>query len=260
MPYPANVEELRSSASFFDALAGLLFSAGCCLAVVLRQRARRRFMIPPSCKASASPDGCLAITEDVCLSCLPCSGPCSIAQVLLCEFDLVCLSCLPCSGPPRFCCVSFDLVRKYLLLFVTVLVLLARLRGIRTPLVASATHSPTLGPFLRPLKLRFCRRCIPSPRALLPSLWHTRQAQATRCHPRPLPTPPLTLLLDPRPTPHPTLRGTCPTSTPPSLLRPRPRPRRTSRRRLLGRRYTKVLTEAACRSPVLLHEPFPAWS
>ena len=185
---------------------------------------------------------------------------------------------------PRFCCVSFDLVRKYLLLFVTVLVLLARLRGIRTPLVASATHSPTLGPFLRPLKLRFCRRCIPSPRALLPSLWHTRQAQATRCHPRPLPTPPLTLqpvprppphptlldprptphpplLLDPRPTPHPTLlRGTCPTSTPPSLLRPRPRPRRTSRRRLLGRRYTKVLTEAACRSPVLLHEPFPAWS
>ena len=162
---------------------------------------------------------------------------------------------------PRFCCVSFDLVRKYLLLFVTVLVLLARLRGIRTPLVASATHSPTLGPFLRPLKLRFCRRCIPSPRALLPSLWHTRQAQATRCHPRPLPTPHPTLLLDPRPTPHPTLlRGTCPTSTPPSLLRPRPRPRRTSRRRLLGRRYTKVLTEAACRSPVLLHEPFPAWS
>ena len=46
-----------------------------------RMRVSRRFLIPPSCDAAGAPDGCLAVAEDVCLSCIPCSGPCSIAQV-----------------------------------------------------------------------------------------------------------------------------------------------------------------------------------
>jgi hypothetical protein len=72
---------LSASFKFFDAVAGLLLTAGACLTVVLCMRARRRFLIPPSCDAAGSPDGCLAVAEGVCLSCIPCCGPCSIAQV-----------------------------------------------------------------------------------------------------------------------------------------------------------------------------------
>ena len=77
-----DVKELQGSASFLESVGGLFLTASCCLAIILRQRARRRFNVPPACDARGTPDGCLAATEDVCLLCVPCCSACAIAQVL----------------------------------------------------------------------------------------------------------------------------------------------------------------------------------
>jgi len=70
----------------------------CILAIVLRQRARRLFRIAPACNKNGDPDGCAAVTEDVCVSCIPCCSACAIAQVAR-HTDAVGRSCDPCTDP-----------------------------------------------------------------------------------------------------------------------------------------------------------------
>jgi hypothetical protein len=77
------VKELQGSASFLESVGGIFLTVACCLAIILRQRARRRFQVPPACDSRGTPDGCLAAAEDVCLLCTPCCSACAIAQVPL---------------------------------------------------------------------------------------------------------------------------------------------------------------------------------